>query len=75
MSPVWGIELEPEVRKWAESLMPSSFAVVAFNIDRLSEHGAALPLPHTQSLGEGLFELRFDNDRVAQRITFYFPGE
>ena len=32
-------------------------------------------MPHSKSLGEGLFELRFYLDRVAQRITYFFAGE
>lgn len=30
-------------------------------------------MPHSRSLGDGLFELRFDLDRTARRITFFFP--
>jgi len=29
-------------------------------------------MPHSRSLGGGLFELRFDLDRVAWRITYWF---
>lgn len=32
-------------------------------------------MPRSRSLGEGLFEPRFDLGRNAQRITFFFPGE
>ena len=32
-------------------------------------------MPLSKSLGEGLFELRFYLDRVAQRITYFFAGE
>jgi len=31
-------------------------------------------MPHSRSLGEGLFELRFYLDRIAQRITYFFAG-
>ena len=60
MSLVWDIELEPEVAKWLETLPPNEFAIVAFHIDRLAELGAMLRMPHSRSLGERLFELRFD---------------
>ena len=74
MSP-WLVELEPEVRTWLENLPPAEFATAAFHVDRLADRGARLRMPHSRSLGEGLFELRFDLGRVAQRVTFYFPGE
>jgi phage-related protein len=63
------------VRTWLESLSPVEFATTAFRIDRLAAQGAALRMPYSRALGEGLFELRFDLGRVAQRITFFFPGE
>jgi hypothetical protein len=31
-------------------------------------------MPYSRALGDGLFELRFDLERVAQRISFFFPG-
>jgi phage-related protein len=72
---LWSVELEPEVEQWLASLPPSLFAIAAFRVDRLSTHGSALRMPHSRSLGEGLFELRFDLDRTARRITFFFPGD
>lgn len=70
----WSIELEPEVREWLESLAVGAFATAAFHVDRLAEQGSQLRMPHSRSLGEGLFELRFDLDAVAQRISYFFPG-
>jgi phage-related protein len=69
------LELEPEVEEWVAVLRPASFATVAFHLDRLVELGSALRMPHSRSLGGGLFELRFDLERKAQRITYFFPGE
>jgi len=41
----------------------------------LAELGSQLRRPHTASLGDGLFELRFRLGRVAWRIPFWFaPG-
>ncbi|MHB1986913.1 MAG: type II toxin-antitoxin system RelE/ParE family toxin [Acidimicrobiales bacterium] len=71
----WSVELEPEVEERLATRLPSEFATVAFHIDRLSEHGSALRMPHSRSLGSGLFELRFDLGRVSQRLTFFFAGE
>ena len=70
---VWSIELEPEVEQWLESLPAGQFATVASRIEYLGEHGAAIRMPRSRSLGDGLFELRFDLAQKAQRITFYFP--
>jgi hypothetical protein len=71
----WTVELEPEVAQWLDSLAPTSFAVVASRIERLEELGAALRMPHSRSLGDGLFELRFALGRNIQRISFFFPGD
>lgn len=32
-------------------------------------------MPQSRSLGDGLFELRFDLDRRAHRITYFFSGD
>ncbi|MGH8988326.1 MAG: type II toxin-antitoxin system RelE/ParE family toxin [Acidimicrobiales bacterium] len=74
MSP-WSVELEPEVQGWLDGLAPAEFATAAFHVDRLAERGSTLRMPYSCSLGEGLFELRFDLGRLAQRITFFFPGD
>jgi phage-related protein len=50
-------------------------ATAAFHLDQLARFGSELGMPHTRSLGDGLFELRFDVERVAQRISFFFPGQ
>ena len=71
----WMVELEPEVAQWLEALPPGLFAVAASRIDRLGESGASLRMPHSRSLGDGLFELRFALGRNAQRISFFFPGD
>jgi phage-related protein len=71
----WTLELEPEVQAWLEGLSAAEFAAAAFQLDRLAEMGAALRMPHSRALGDGLFELRFDLGRVAQRVSFFFPGE
>jgi putative component of toxin-antitoxin plasmid stabilization module len=57
------------------SLSGPASAAAAARVEHLVEHGAALRMPRSRSLGEGLFELRFDLGRTAQRISFFFPGE
>jgi phage-related protein len=32
-------------------------------------------MPHSRPLGLGLFELRFDLQRSAHRVTYFFPGD
>ena len=71
----WSIELEPEVEHWLQSLPPTLFAAAASRIDFLAEVGAAMRIPRSRSLGDGLFELRFNLGSNAQRITFFFPGD
>ena len=68
----WAIELEPEVEQWLDELTPKQFGAIAFHIDRLAAQGSALRMPISRSLDGGLFELRFDLERQALRITYYF---
>lgn len=46
---------------------------MAFHLDRLATRGSSLRMPISRSLDGGLFELRFDLERQALRITYYFP--
>lgn len=69
------LELEPEAEAWLDGLPAGEFGTVAFHLDRLAERGAQLRMPHSRALGDGLFELRFDLGRVAQRITYFFAGK
>lgn len=69
------LELEPEVEEWLDGLRPAQFATVAFHLDRLVDSGPRLRMPRSRALGSGLFELRFELDRQAWRITYFFPGE
>jgi hypothetical protein len=58
------LELEPEVEGWLVELRPADFATVAFHLDRLVDRGSELRMLHSRSLGDSLFELRFDLRRV-----------
>jgi hypothetical protein len=69
------VELEPEVEQWLQSLRPADFAVASFHLDRLAARGSELRMPRSRSLGDGLFELRFDMGRAAWRITYWFAPE
>jgi hypothetical protein len=75
MMSIWSLELEPDVEQWLESLPARPFGTAAFHIDRLAEQGSSLRMPHSRALGDDLFELRFDLDGNAHRVTFFFPGD
>jgi putative component of toxin-antitoxin plasmid stabilization module len=69
---VWVIEVEPEVATWLDSLAPSEFDQAAEAIDRLHLVGNRVRMPLSRPLGDGLFELRFQCEGVARRITFWY---
>lgn len=69
---MWSVELEPEVEEWFDRLTVREFATALPHVERLAERGNALRMPASRALGEGLFELRFDLQRVAWRITYFF---
>ena len=66
---MWALELEPEVEEWLDGLSVREFALTVAHLDRLAERGNELRMPASRSLGDGLFELRFDIGRVARRVT------
>ena len=72
---MWSLELEPEVEEWLDDLSPTEFAIVLAHVDRLAERGNLLRMPASRSLGQGLFELRFDMGRLAWRITYFFAAD
>lgn len=72
---MWSVELEPEVVEWIDSLPVKEFAVVLAAVERLSVRGSDLRPPASRSLGQGLFELRFNVGHVARRITFFFAED
>lgn len=75
MMSAWSVEMEPEVEEWLGSLGAKQFASAAARIDYLAEIGSIVRMPRSRPLGAGLFELRFDVDRTAMRITYFFPGD
>jgi hypothetical protein len=68
----WDVEMEPEVRDWLDSLATIAFEIAGAHIDLLAEFGSDLRMPHSRSLGDGLFELRFDMGRRGWRVTYWF---
>ncbi|MDP9335985.1 MAG: type II toxin-antitoxin system RelE/ParE family toxin [Actinomycetota bacterium] len=63
-----------EVEQWLDTISIKEFALLLPHIERLADRGSALRMPASRSLGAGLFELRFDLNRVTWRISFSFTG-
>jgi phage-related protein len=72
---MWSVDLEPEVVEWIDSRTNKEFAAVLPHIERLGDRGSQMRMPASRSLGGGLLELRFDLQRVAWRITYYFAAD
>lgn len=66
----WDVVLSPEVAAWYVRLGTRDRAFADRALDRLAGGGPGLPMPHGQSLGEGLYELRFSCEGVSRRITY-----
>ncbi|WP_255247638.1 type II toxin-antitoxin system RelE/ParE family toxin [Kineosphaera limosa] len=45
------------------------------NLERLATRGHMLRMPHSRSLGDGLYELRFTCESVSRRITYSFDAD
>lgn len=75
MSIPFSIELEPEVRKWLETLPRSEYDRVEFYGDLLAEHGEDLGEPYTRHLGGKIRELRFHLPQRQVRITYWLAPE
>jgi putative addiction module killer protein len=61
------------VEKWLLELSKEQFKAIAKELRILKELGNELRLPHSKSLGEGLFELR--ERRYGYRIYYGFSGK
>ncbi|WP_040494019.1 type II toxin-antitoxin system RelE/ParE family toxin [Ilumatobacter nonamiensis] len=72
---MWSVEVEPEVEQWIDNRTNKEFAAVLPHIERLADRGSQLRMPASRSLGSGLLELRFDLQRVAWRITYFFASD
>ncbi len=58
--------------KWLDKLPPEHFRAVAKELAVLELVGNNLKMPHSKSLGDGLFELR--ERRYGYRIYYTFSG-
>lgn len=72
---LWTVEFSEEVRTWYVGLSPTGKAATDRIVERLEAQGNRRRMPHSRSLGDGLYELRFTCEHVARRITYVFdPG-
>ena len=72
---MWSVEVEPEVEEWIDELDAHRYAATLPHLERLEERGNLLRFPASRALGDGLFELRLDLDRVAWRITYFYAAD
>lgn len=71
MTAEWTVIVSREVRQWFDQQAQVDQINVRQVIERLRTQGNRLRMPHSKSLGGGLYELRFSGNagRVEQRIT------
>ena len=77
MTAEWTVIVSREVRQWFDQQAQADQIIVRKVIERLRTQGNRLRMPHSRSLGGGLYELRFSVNagRVDQRITYVFDVE
>jgi len=66
------VEVEPEVEDWIDSQSAVNYATLLVQVDRLERMGSTIREPWSKALGDGLYELRFEMDKVAWRISYYY---
>jgi phage-related protein len=71
----WNVRLSDEVRDLYLALAERDRAVADRVIGMLVDRGPMLRMPHSRSLGDDLYELRFTCERVARRITYTFQAK
>ncbi|MFI6040370.1 type II toxin-antitoxin system RelE/ParE family toxin [Nocardia sp. NPDC051321] len=71
----YGIELEPEVRAWLNTLTKAEYRAVEFKVDRLADSPTTLGEPWTRHLGGAVRELRFHLSGKAIRISYWLTPE
>ena len=60
------------VEDWMDSLEPKMRAKLIAMLELLEEKGNALRKPYTESLGDGIFELRVIQGNNISRALFFF---
>jgi phage-related protein len=67
----YDVELEPEVRRWLDTLPLPAFRTVEYHADRLADAPTTLGEPYSKHLQGAVRELRFHLARSAWRITYW----
>ncbi|MFH1868138.1 MAG: type II toxin-antitoxin system RelE/ParE family toxin [Candidatus Omnitrophota bacterium] len=60
------------VRDFIDSLDITAQRKFFYKIELLEEFGKRLPEPHAKLLGDGIYELRFEDQAGAIRILYFF---
>ena len=68
------IEIEPEVRKWLDSLSDHDYGRAEFYADLLADQAETLGEPYSRHLGGKVRELRFHLQRQQVRITYWLAS-
>lgn len=71
----WSVEFSSEVRDWYLALSPAGRASADRVLELLATRGSQLRMPHSRSLGQGLYELRFTCENTARRLTYVFEPD
>jgi hypothetical protein len=71
MTGLYQVEVEPEVRRWLESLSDRDFGRVDFLVGLLAEHAETLGEPYSRHLGGKVRELRFSLLRQQTRVSYW----
>ena len=63
------------VEEFINSLQVATQRKFFYKRSLLEEFGPRLPQPHAKSLGEHLYELRFEGDEGHIRVFYFFDGK
>jgi hypothetical protein len=71
----YGVEREPEVREWLESLPLADYRTVEYHADRLTEAPTTLGEPYSRHLRGATRELRFHLRRSSGRVSYWLAPQ
>lgn len=71
----YGVELEPEVREWLDSLPLADYRTVEYHADRLAEAPTTLGEPYSRHLRGATRELRFHLRRSSWRVSYWLAPQ
>jgi len=71
----YDVELEPEVRRWLDTLPLPAYRTVEYHADRLAASPTTLGEPYSKHLRGAVRELRFHLGRSAWRVTYWLAPQ